>query len=333
MAVDHRARLAWVVLLLCLSLTVVAGLGAGEGNLADPELRETFLALRGWRLANSMLAGAALAVGGVMVQGLFRNPLASPSVLGTTAGATLGGIVVLVAWSGLLAGSLPEWLPRELLIPVGCFLGSMGALFVLLAITGRDPGMVTLLLSGFILSSLFASLGGLLVSVAQEEFELGRAVVAFTLGGVEAKGSLHVAASLPWVLVGTAMAFGWGRALDVLLSGEEEATTLGVQVALVRRWVIVWTAALTAAAVAMAGALSFVGLVVPHALRPFVGVQHRALVPAAFVGGGVFVAWADVVTRWIPTRSHVPLGVVTSLVGAPVFLFLLARASREGRAE
>lgn len=329
----NRSTLAWMVLVGALLLGAVAGLLVGEGDLSDPELRETFLRLRAWRLANSMLAGAALAMGGVLVQGLFRNPLASPSILGTTAGASLGGVAVLLAWNTLLAGSAPAWLPSELLLPAGCMAGAWLSLLVLLAVTGRQAGIITVLLSGFILSSLFLSISGLLTSLAQETFELGRAVVAFTLGGVEAKGARHATLAAPMVLVASLAAMGWGRHLDALLAGEDEAMSLGVDVSQVRRWVIIWTATLTAAAVAIGGNVSFVGLVVPHALRPFVGVEHRRLVPAALVGGAAFVAWADIVTRILPARGQIPLGVVTGLIGAPVFLVLLAQASRKGRLE
>lgn len=326
-----RSAATWVGLVLLGLGAVAASLLVGEGSLDDEVLRSTYLRLRALRLANSMLAGAALAVGGVLVQGLFRNPLASPSILGTTAGASLGGALVILLWNTVLVSILPAWLPAELALPLGCLLGAWGALAVLLAVTGRNTGVVALLLTGFILSSLFLSVLGLLTSLAQESWELGRAVVAFTLGGVETKGLRHVALALPLVAAGTAAALGWGRHLDALLAGEDEAASLGVDVPAVRRWVITWTATLTAAAVAVGGNLGFVGLVVPHALRPLVGVSHRQLVPAAVVGGAVFVAWADVLTRLVPSTSAVPLGVVTGLVGAPVFLTLLGRATRQGR--
>lgn len=326
-----RRAVAWLVLIVAGIGAVVASLLVGEGALDDPEMRSTYLHLRGWRLANSMLAGSALSVGGVLVQGLFRNPLASPSILGTTAGASLGGALVILLWNTLLAGWLPTWMPAELAMPLGCLLGAWGALLVLLAVTGRRSGVVALLLTGFILSSLFLSVLGLLTSLAQESWELGRAVVAFTLGGVDTKGARHVALALPLVVLGTGAALGWSRHLDALLAGEDEAASLGVDVPQVRRWVITWTATLTAAAVAIGGNLGFVGLVVPHALRPLVGVSHRQLLPASLVGGAVFVAWADVLTRVMPARGAVPLGVVTGLIGAPVFLVLLARASRAGR--
>jgi iron complex transport system permease protein len=326
-----RSSACWVVMLVLLAGGVVASLSIGAGDLSDGALRERFLTLRGWRLANAFLSGAALAGAGVLVQGLFRNPLASPSLIGTSAGASLGGVAVLLLWNTLLAGALPPWLPAELVLPIGCLVGAWASLAILLAVTGRDASMITVLLTGFILSALFLSVVGLLSAIAQERYELGRAVVAFTLGGVESTGPRHALLALPLVAITAAVSMGWCRHLDVLLSGEDEARSLGVDVPRVRRWVIVWAATLTAAAVAIGGNIAFVGLVVPHVLRSFVGELHRALFPAALVGGGAFVVWADVLTRVVPTTSPIPLGVVTGLVGAPVFLVLLARASREGR--
>lgn len=325
-----RLGVTWAALIAGLSVVVALSFFVGEGDLADQELRGTLLRLRAWRVANTVLAGAALAGAGVLVQGLFRNPLASPSILGTSAGATLGGVLVIVLWNSLLAAQL-HWLPPELILPAGCLLGAWLSLTLLLTVTGRGAGIVTVLLTGFILSSLFLSLGSLLMSVAQDTWEVGRAVVAFTLGGVDAKGPRHAALALPLVAITSCVAMGWSRHLDLLLSGEEEASSLGVDVEAARRWVIVWASTLTAAAVAIGGNVAFVGLVVPHALRPFTGPEHRRLIPAALLGGAAFLTGADVLTRALPTTGAVPLGVVTGLVGAPVFLVLLARASREGR--
>lgn len=330
---SRRRWLAWGVMVGLLVAGIGAGLLIGEGALADGELRETFLRLRAWRVANAMLAGAALAAGGVLVQGLFRNPLASPSILGTTAGASLGGVAVLLAWGMIGATGVTAHVPAELLLPLGCLAGAVFALSVLLAVAGREASVVSLLLTGFILSSFFLSISGLLTSLAMESFELGRAVVSFTLGGVEAKGARHAALAAPMVLAGALMSFGWARHLDALLSGEDEARSVGVDVDSVRRWIIIWTATFTAAAVAVGGNVGFVGLVVPHALRPFVGIEHRRLLPAALVGGATFLLWADILTRLIPSRANLPLGVVTGLIGAPVFLVLLAHAARQGQIE
>lgn len=305
------------------ALIAFASMTVGAGSLADEGLRDTLLSLRGARLAASFLAGAALAVGGVVVQGLLRNPLASPSILGTTAGAALGGQLVLLA---LPLVALP--VRSEMAVPIGCLLGALVSLLVLLALLRHTNDAVTLLLTGFVLSSLFLAFGSFVTSLAQNDWELGRAVVAFSLGGVSSAGTDHVLFALPLVIAGVGAAFGWGKALDLLLSGEEEARSLGVDVTRLRWWSAIWVATLVAAAVSLGGNVSFVGLVVPHVLRPFSGWSHRKLVPAAALGGGVFLAACDVVTRAIPSHGEIPLGVVTGLVGAPLFLFLLLRQRR-----
>ncbi|MGF1510052.1 MAG: FecCD family ABC transporter permease [Myxococcota bacterium] len=326
-----RSTVTWLVLGAGVLMVLGGSLLFGDGDLKDPDLRTTYLWLRSFRFINSFLAGAALATGGVLVQGLFRNPLASPSLLGTSSGASLGGAAVILLWNRFLVDAFPTWVPPELVLPFGCLLGALLALIILLAVIGRYPDIVTLLLTGFILSSFFLSLSGLLTSLAQESWELGRAMVAFTLGGVESKGLRQAALAFPMVIAGSLAALAWSRHLDLLLAGEDEAASLGVDTKVVRLWIIIWTATLTAAAVAIGGNVAFVGLIVPHALRPHVGVAHRRLIPAAWVGGGAFLCMADVLVRVIPARGQLPLGVVTGLIGAPIFLYLLSRASKEGR--
>lgn len=318
-----RSTALYVALFVLAGLVALSSMTVGAGSLADEGLRETLLSLRGARLAASFLAGAALAVGGVVVQGLLRNPLASPSILGTTAGAALGGQLVLLA---LPFVALP--VRSEMAVPIGCLIGALLSLLTLLALLRHTNDAVTLLLTGFVLSSLFLALGSFVTSLAQNDWELGRAVVAFSLGGVSSAGTDHVLFALPLVVAGIGAAFGWGKALDLLLSGEEEARSLGVDVPRLRWWSAVWVATLVAAAVSLGGNVSFVGLVVPHVLRPFAGWSHRRLVPAAALGGGIFLAACDVVTRAIPSHGEIPLGVVTGLVGAPLFLFLLLRQRR-----
>lgn len=325
--VQHRAMRALrvgLVLLVLLAAAVVASLLAGSGDLGDPRLRPALLELRGLRTAAAGLVGAALAVAGVLVQGLFRNPLASPSILGTSAGAALGGQAALLLHAAL-AAALPVWLAPEMALPLGCLAGAGAALALVLAFAGRRD-LVGLLLAGFALSSLFAAVGAFLTALAQEEWLLGRAMLAFVMGGVEGVGARHLALAAPLVVAGILAAWSWGRELDCLLAGEDEAAALGVDVGAARRWTLAWVAMLTGAATAIGGMIVFVGLVVPHALRPFTGVEHRRLVPAAAVGGAAFLIAADAFARALP--GAVPLGVVTGLVGAPVFLVLLARQRR-----
>lgn len=314
---------------LLVSLLVAGALAVlvGAGDLSDPELRETFLRLRGFRLAAAFLAGAALAVGGVVVQGLFRNPLASPSVLGTTAGASFGGQVALLTYGLASAGA--GFIVPEMLVPVGCFLGALGALAVLLLFLRVTQDLLALLLTGFVLSALFLSLSAFVTSIAQETWELGRAVVAFSLGSVSGTGPRQLAFALPLIATALFACWLWGRSLDLLLSGEEEAQAMGANVGAVRWWSAIWVSVLVAGAVSVGGNVGFVGLVVPHMLRPFTGTKHQRLIPAAALAGGVFLVACDVLARLIPSRSEMPLGVVTGLIGAPLFLLLLIRLRRE----
>lgn len=304
-------------------------LSVGHGDLSDASLRDAFLRLRAQRFGAAFLAGTALAVAGVLVQGLFRNPLASPSVIGTSAGASLGGRVALLATQWALASGVVPWLPPEVLLPAGCILGALGALGALFVVAEVRDDLVVLLLTGFLLSALFISLEGFVTSLAQERWELSRAVLSFALGDVSGVGARQLWLALPLVLIGCGLAWSWAVPLDLMLTGEDEAKSLGAEVALIRRWVVVWTAILTAAAVSIGGNVGFVGLVVPHALRPIVGLTHRRLIPAAALGGGIFVVCCDVLCRVLPGRSEIPLGVITGLVGAPTFLWLLLKYRRE----
>lgn len=321
-----KTALVYASLLALLVAVFGVSLLVGHGSLADPSLRNTLLELRATRVVACLIAGAALAVGGTVVQGVFRNPLVSPSILGTTSGASLGGQLALLtlAWGG--AG---RTLPSELVLPLGCFLGAGVSLVILLAFCREHSGTLMLILTGFVLSSLFLALGGFVSSLAQDQWDLGRAVLAFTLGGVEGTGLRQVLAALPFIGVGLAACWAWSGHLDLLLSGEDEARTLGVAVGQVRRWSVIWVAVLTSAAIAVGGNVAFVGLVVPHALRPLVGWRHRRLIPAAALAGATFLAACDLVSRVFPSRTELPLGVVTGIVGAPFFLYLLARSYRE----
>jgi ABC-type Fe3+-siderophore transport system permease subunit len=321
--------LIYAALLLTAAGVCALSLAVGHGDLSDPELRGLFLRLRAQRSGGAFLAGSALAVAGVLVQGLFRNPLASPSVIGTSAGASLGGRIALLGTQWLLLNGIAPGLPPEVLLPAGCIIGALGALALLFLVAEVKDDLVVLLLTGFLLSALFISLEGFVTSLAQERWELSRAVLSFALGDVSGVGPRQIALAAPLVAIGCVLAWTWSGPLDLMLTGEEEARSLGAEVDVIRRWVVVWTAILTAAAVAIGGNVGFVGLVVPHALRPLVGLTHRRLIPAAALGGGIFVVACDIACRVLPGRSEVPLGVITGLVGAPTFLWLLLQHRRE----
>lgn len=336
-ALYARRSLGIHYLLLLATVVLLAGgsLFVGAVDLADARLRDVVLSLRGVRVGAAFIAGAALSVGGVIVQSLFKNPLASPSVLGTTAGADIGGKLAIFAFSfaseragSQLAGSSGAMsrIGAEMLLPLGCVVGAACALSLLLAVRRVSEQIIVLLLTGFLLASLLSSLSGLLTSIAGERPELARALIAFGLGDVSGVGPRRLAMVAPLVLFGLAAALYFSRSLDVLLSGAEEALALGVDVPRVRICCVTWTAVLTAGAVAVGGNVAFVGLIVPHVLRPLFGVEHRRLLPAAALAGGAFLVACDVLSRALPLQSEIPLGVITGLIGAPVFLLLLLRS-------
>jgi iron complex transport system permease protein len=303
-----------------------AGLFVGHGSLGDAALRETFLRLRGYRMAAAFLAGASLAVSGVAVQALFRNPLADASIVGTTAGASLGGELAMFGYS-MLTIRLGRIVP-EMVVPIGCLGGALVSLALLLAVVRRGRGPLVVLLTGFILSMLFVAANGLLTAVAQDSWEIARALISFALGGVSGVGPRQLLMALPLFTFGVAALWFWGPPLDLLLTGTNEARSLGLDVRETRRWAVVWVAMLTTAAVSLGGNLAFVGLIVPHGLRPFTGVLTRRLLPASALAGGGFVVLCDLLSRGLPTRNEIPLGVITGLVGAPVFIVLLLRMYR-----
>jgi iron complex transport system permease protein len=309
-----------VVVLLSFWLSLYVGRGEAGAT--------RFFELRLQRSGVAFLAGAALALSGVIVQGLFRNPLASPSVLGTTSGAELGGELMLVGLYAVFQAQPPLGLPAELFMPLGCVVGALVSLAIVLLLTPLRASAVALLLTGFLLAALFGSLSALVKSLIQESWQLTRVLSTFSLGSVTGAGprQLAIAALLG---IGAALpAWLWSRELDLLMSGEEEAQSLGVDVSRLRVWSVVWTAFATAGAVAVGANVAFVGLIVPHALRKLFGHSHRILMPAAFLGGGIFLLWCDMLCRVLPTRNEIPLSVVTALIGGPLFLRLLSRLDR-----
>jgi len=295
---------------------VLAALVGGGDPVAGVIIRE----LRGPRVLAAALVGGSLAAAGALLQGLFRNPLADPYVTGTSAGAALGAVAVIA-----VGGALP---PTA--VPLAAFAGALlSALLVWrLARLGGRTTVLTVLLAGVVLTSFAGALITLLL-VSSDRLALRlRAIIDILSGGVavRAPGELAVAAAI--VALGLGLAVALGRRIDAFVFGEETAATLGVDPEHTTMAVIGASALLTGAAVALAGLVGFVGLVVPHALRPFVGATHRRLVLACFLGGASALVLADLGARIVLAPAEVPVGVITGLVGAPFFLVLLMRAGR-----
>jgi len=308
---------------------VVTAIGHRLAGHADPRSwRETVVwSVRLPRALLGFVVGGGLALAGAAFQGLFRNPLADPGIIGVSAGASLGA--VLTIYSGLAARAV--WA-----LPAGSFAGAaVNALLVFAIAARRGRGRVftgTLLLVGVALGALAIAFTTFVLSLALSSYDVGRQIVYWLLGGLEGRTWDHVALGTPAVLLGGAVVLGGARELDALLLGELGAESVGVDVPRVRVRLVLAVSLVVGAVVAVAGPIGFVGLIVPHVLRLVVGAGHRALLPLAFVGGGVFVVLADVVARTLLSPAEIPVGIVTAALGAPFFLALLVGRRGEGAA-
>ncbi|MET0388450.1 MAG: iron chelate uptake ABC transporter family permease subunit, partial [Polyangiales bacterium] len=289
-----------VGLLALVLLSAALGLLVGRGGVLDFGRESLFLGMRAYRVAVAFLCGGALSVSGVVVQTLFRNPLASPQILGTTSGAILGAHAALLVSVFMLGGGSLLGIAPELLIPLGALLGAGLSLLLLLTVVSLQEDSLALLLTGYALMSLFQSASTFLSSISQEAWELNRAFASLNQGDISASGPRQLLLMLAMALGGVLPVFASSSTLDVLLAGDEEARTLGVATDEVRFWLVLWVAVLTGGAVAVGGGVGFVGLIVPHALRPRVGQRHRYLVPLTFVAGGGFVVLCDALCRLVP---------------------------------
>ena len=317
--------------LLAAVLVGPARLSAGEvlgavvrrltGRVAEGDWRDTVVvSVRLPRALVGFLVGAGLGVSGAALQGLFRNPLAEPGVLGISTGASLGAVLAIVS---RLAGRSPY------AVPVCAFVGAATEALLVFAIAARrGRGRLftgTLLLVGVAMSALSVSLITFVLSLALSTYDVGRQVQYWLLGGLEGRTWDHLLLGGPAILLGVAVTAAHARDLDALLLGETAAQSVGVDLPRVRLRLILATSLTIGAAVAVAGPIGFVGLLVPHIFRLAVGPRHGALLPLSFFGGGVFLVVADVVARTLIAPAQIPVGVVTAVVGAPVFLALLVR--------
>jgi iron complex transport system permease protein len=301
---------------------VVRGLLGGQGDdPADPQALIIW-AVRAPRVIVAALVGAALAVAGVQMQGLFQNPMASPDVVATSTGAALGAVASII-W-GLAQRSI-VWLPAF------AFLGALVSLTVVYVLTtrrGRTP-VAVLLLSGVAINALLGAMIAFLVTLHFVRYEVAQEVLFWMQGGLDNRTWTHVWMAAPPILAGLAISLVLARDLDLFLSGEDTAASLGVEIERVKRGVLVVAALLTGASVAVSGIVGFVGLIVPHAVRLVVGPSHRRVVPASAIAGATFLIAADIVARTMHRPEEIALGVITASCGAPFFLWLLSRYRRE----
>jgi iron complex transport system permease protein len=294
---------------------LAALMGRGEGGEA------VVLVMRDIRLPRALLGlavGAALGLAGAAMQGFLRNPLAEPGLIGVSSTAALAAVIALQ--TGLAAAF-------TLALPLAALLGAVLSVLLILMLAGPRGGALTLILAGIALSALAGAGTSLVLNLSPNPFAAAE-IVFWMMGSLSDRSMTHVWLALPFIILGSAALLTTGRGLDALTLGEDAAQSMGVDLSRLRLVIVLGTAAAIGASVAVAGAVGFVGLVVPHLLRPLVGARPSRLLPAAALGGAAMILAADIATRLIAPDRDLKLGVLTALVGAPFFLHLIWRLRR-----
>jgi len=319
-----------LVLASLVTLLFLASLGIGPVRLAPSVVVEALagagipehqIIVREIRLPRAVLAlaiGAVLGLSGAALQGLLRNPLAAPSLFGAPQTAAFAAVATI---------SLGIADVRSFVLPVAAIVGAFVSVFLLLMVAGRNASLLLLILAGLAISSLAGAATALTMNLAPNPFA-ALEIAFWLLGSLEDRSFRHVALSLPFIMVGAALLMTQRHAFRALSLGEESAQSLGVDVARLRFVVIGGVALGVGAAVAVAGTISFIGLVAPHLMRPL--VRHdpaRLLVPSALTGAALLLA-ADIAVRVIPSTTDIKVGVLTALIGVPFFLYLIVRERR-----
>lgn len=307
-------------------LTGPAGLGIGRALgalvLGGRDADAAVLIMREVRLPRALLGfmiGGALGLAGAALQGYLRNPLAEPGLIGVSAGATLGAVMVIhLGLVGL----------GTLMLPLGGLAGALVAVLLVLGLSGLRAGPMTLILAGVAVTSFAGAMTSLVLNLSRNPFAATE-IVFWMLGSLADRSLVHVALAGALMVPGVALLLSVGRSLDALTLGEDTAASLGINLAGVRARVVAGTALAVGAATAVAGAISFVGLVIPHLLRPLVGHQPGRLLLPSFLSGASLVLLADVAIRVFRPDNELKLGVLTALIGAPFFFWLVLRADRD----
>ena len=329
----RRIRRLNLGLLLCLALVGLLALGSGPAALPLGDIlrglllqRESTAGIILWeirvpRVLLAMLVGASLGMAGAALQGLLRNPLAEPGLIGVSASAGLGAVIALYfGWAAVFPLSLPAT----------AMAGALLSTAVLYGLAARDASTLTLILAGVAISSLAVSLISLAMNLAPSPYALSE-MVFWLLGSLKDRSNADVTLALPFIVTGWLLLLAGGRWLDALALGEEAAQSLGVPLRLVRAAVILGTTLAVGASVAVSGAIGFVGLVVPHLLRPWVGYQAGSLLIPSALGGALLLTTADLAVRLVTLQQELMLGVVTGIIGAPFFFHLILKTRRDMR--
>ncbi len=276
------------------------------------------------RVLGAALVGAALSTAGVLFQGLLRNPMADPYVIGTASGAAFGAtLAMLLPLSVVFYGFG--------LVPIAAFLGALAAVLIVyrLAHFGGKTPIVSMLLAGFVVSSFLVAIVMLLLTMSDRLGLRLQQVFSFLMGGISVTYWQQIAVISPLVLIGVIIAQLFAGHLNAFSVGEEGAAYLGINVEREKMIILGIGSLLTACAVSIGGLIGFVGLIMPHAIRLILGPDHRLLLPASALAGASFLMLADLLARTLLSPAEIPVGVLTALIGAPFFIYLLRRMRRE----
>ncbi|MTH77119.1 FecCD family ABC transporter permease [Paracoccus aestuariivivens] len=334
---SHRARLTSWILVVALLVTAIMSLGWGASGtsltraisdlLAGRELavqdRVVLLDIRLPRVLMGVCVGAALAVSGALMQGLFRNPLADPGIVGVSSGASLGAILAIVLGTALPAAiaGIFGWY----LVPVAAFIGSWVTTMTLYRVATRKgrTSVATMLLAGIALGAILSAIAGLVILRANDS-QL-RDLTFWGLGSLAGANWPKLMAAGPIMLLAVVTSPALARGLNALALGEAAAGHVGIRVQRVKNRAILTVAAATGAAVAVSGGIGFVGIVVPHLLRLASGPDHRWLLVNSGLLGATMLLWADMASRTLIAPAELPIGIVTAMIGGPFFLWILLR--------
>jgi iron complex transport system permease protein len=289
-------------------------LGVLSGGEADKKAEATILMVRLPRVITALLVGSALATAGAAMQGLFRNPLASPEILGVSAGGSLGAVIAIS--SGLFTLNM-------YLMPIVSIGGALAAALIIYAIsTSRgNTSLLFIILAGMAVSSFFNGMISAVLLFA-EEYKVSQ-FIFWTMGALDKRRWEHILLVLPFLIPGIVLLILFSRELNLFSLGEEQAHTLGMRVEMVKRFLLLLSAVITGVAVSISGTIGFVGLMVPHLLRLLMGPDNKKLIPACALGGGLFLMVCDMIGRTVFAPFEIRVGIITAAVGAPYLLFLI----------
>ncbi len=326
LTLDAKRLYAIILPLLLVMLVIALQVGAVDIEVSKA-LRDVFgrqttvesLILLDIRLPRALLAivvGATLGLAGAALQGLLRNPLAEPGIIGVSNGAALGAVIVFYyGFSGI------AWF----VLPLGGLLGALLAVLCIFLLVGQNRSIVTLILAGIAINAVGGALIALALNFADSPYAV-QEIIFWLLGSVANRSYNELSIALPFMLIGWGMMLYCGRFLNALTLGEETARSLGFDVARLRLLLVLGVAASVGAAVSVAGNIGFIGLVVPHLVRPLVGYEPRRLLLASALVGAMLLLAADISVQLLSSGAEMKLGVITSLVGAPFFLVLILKS-------